>query len=386
MNRLVSILVFSCCTLFGKSDSLESPNAIFERQVDTIMRKYKGIGLSVVLVKDNRIDFSKSFGYNPDYSNPNSRDTIRSTDVSWIASISKTFIATAIMQLEEKGRLSLDDDVNKYLDFRVSNPYYPDIPITIRMLMCHISSLDGEKVCNNFDLLSPQLNPEYKSFYTDYAPGTNYSYCNIGYNLLGAVIEKVSDQRFDDYISESIMKPLGLYGGYDVTKLDKSRFVWPRYYNSKTKTFLNLKSVYNINNDKLNDYVLGYSTPCLYPPGGMIISALDLAKFMLVHMNIGEYGGVRIISAESEKEMRRSQNGKNYGLALAHYAYIISGVELLGMTGGSKGFHTAMFFHPTEKYGFIVICNGCTSKTINGIQMNQEVVREMYNCFIRNKK
>lgn len=383
MYRLILILIFSCCTLFIKSERLKYPIVELERQVEAIMRKYKGIGLSVVLVKDNRIDYSKSFGYNPDYSNPNARDTIRSTDISWIASISKTFIATAIMQLEEKGCLSLDDDVNKYLGFRVSNPYYPDTPITIRMLMCHISSLDGEKVCNNFDLLSPLFNPDFKSFYTDFAPGTNYSYCNIGYNLLGAVIEKVSDQRFDDFIGENIMKPLGLYGGYDITKLDKSRLVWPRYYNLKTKSFLNLKSVYNINNDELNDYVLGYSTPCLYPPGGMKISALDLAKFMLVHMNLGEYGGVRIISAESEKEMRRSQNGKSYGLALAHYNNIISGVELLGMTGGSKGFHTAMFFHPTEKYGFIVVCNGCSSKAVNGIEMNREVVREMYNYLIK---
>lgn len=383
MYRLILILIFSCCTLFIKSERLKYPIVELERQVEAIMRKYKGIGLSVVLVKDNRIDYSKSFGYNPDYSNPNARDTIRSTDISWIASISKTFIATAIMQLEEKGCLSLDDDVNKYLGFRVSNPYYPDTPITIRMLMCHISSLDGEKVCNNFDLLSPLFNPDFKSFYTDFAPGTNYSYCNIGYNLLGAVIEKVSDQRFDDFIGENIMKPLGLYGGYDITKLDKSRLVWPRYYNLKTKSFLNLKSVYNINNDELNDYVLGYSTPCLYPPGGMKISALDLAKFMLVHMNQGEYGGVRIISAESEKEMRRSQNGKSYGLALAHYNNIISGVELLGMTGGSKGFHTAMFFHPTEKYGFIVVCNGCSSKAVNGIEMNREVVREMYNYLIK---
>ena len=348
------------------------------------MQKYEGIGLSVALVKDNKIYYSKTFGYKPDYSNSQKRDTIRSVDVSWIASISKTFIATAVMQLVEEGRLALDDDVNNYLDFKISNPKYPEKPITIRMLMCHISSLDGNNVCNDFEKLSPQYNPNYKTYYTDFAPGTNYSYCNTGYNLLGAIIEKASGQRFDEYIDEHIMKPLGLYGGYDVSKLERSRLVWPKYYNQKTKKYLNVKNIYNYDKDKMDHYVLGYSTPCLYPPGRMTMSASDLAKFMLAHMNYGEYNGVRIISAESEKEMRRVQNGDTYGLALAHYMNIINGVELLGMTGGSKGFHTAMFFHPSKKYGFIVICNGCNSKAYNGIQMNREVIREMYNCFIKN--
>ena len=115
----------------------------------------------------------------------------------------------------------------------------------------------------------------------------------------------------------------------------------------------------------------------------MKISATDLAKFMLMHMNNGKFGkGKRIIKKVSEKEMRKVQNGKAYGLALAHYKDIIKDVELIGMTGGSRGIHSVMFFHPKEKYGFIVLCNGCTSDSLNGIQMNSEIVNELYNHFI----
>lgn len=179
------------------------------------------------------------------------------------------------------------------------------------------------------------------------------------------------------------MKPLNHYGGFDVTRLDSSRFIKTRYYNKKTKKFINVKSTYIYDKNKIDHYVLGKSTPCLYAPGGMKISVTDLAKFMLMHMNNGLYNGARLISDESEKEMRKVQNGKSYGLALAHYNNILQGKELIGMTGGSRGIHSVMFFHPEEKYGFIVVCYGCTSTSTNGIQMNREIVREMYNHFIK---
>ena len=357
----------------------------FDERVKSIMQDYNCYGVSVVLVKDNKISFSKTFGYNPDYSDSTLRKPIRNDDISWIASISKTFLTTAIMQLQERGLLSVDDDVNKYLDFPVRNPNFPDKPITIRMLMYHTSSLNGKKLCENLDQLQPQLNKNYKSYYKDYAPGDDFSYCNIGYNLLAAIIEKVSGKRFDVYLDENIMKPLNLYGGYDITKLDSTKFIKTMRYSQKSKKFSKVKNTYDYNREKVDNYVLGYSVPCFWPPGGMKISATDLARFMLMHMNYGQYGdGVRIISEDSERKMREYvPYGKHkYGMALAHYTNIIKGVKLIGMTGGSRGIHSVMFFHPEKKYGFVVICNGCTSKSTNGIQMNREIVRAMYDCFI----
>ena len=357
----------------------------FDERVRSIMQDYDCYGVSLVLVKDNRISFSKTYGYNPDYSDSTLRKPIRNDDISWIASISKTFITTAIMQLQERGLLSVDDDVNKYLEFPVRNPNYPDKPITIRMLMYHTSSLNGKKDCWNFDQLQPQLNKNYKSYYMDYAPGDDFSYCNLGYNLLAAIIEKVSGKRFDEYLDANIMKPLNLYGGYDITKLDSTRFIRTMRYSQKSKKFRKVKVTYKYNKERVDNYVLGYSVPCFWPPGGMKISATDLARFMLMHMNYGQYGdGARIISEDSERKMREyiPYGLHKYGMALAHYTNIIWGVELVGMTGGSRGIHSVMFFHPEKKYGFVVICNGCTSKSMNGIQMNREIVRAMYDCFI----
>lgn len=383
MIRLVSTLLLFIYSLLAYCEGVGNNESVFENSIHRIMQDYEAVGISMVLVKENQISFSKSYGYKPNNVYPMLRDSINKDDISWIASITKTFIATAIMQLVEKSILDLDDDVNNYLDFKIVNPYFPDTPITIRMLLSHISSLNGNVAIDSFDQLSPNTNKNYKSYYLKKMPGTTYDYCNIGYHLLAAIIEKVTGMRFDGYIDQHIMKPLNLYGGFDVTKLDSTRFIKTRWYNKKTKKYLNVKSTYSIDRKQIDHYLLGKSTPCLYAPGGMKISATDLAKFMMMHMNDGQYDGISIISEDSEREMRKVQNGKTYGLALAHYGNIIKGKELIGMTGGSRGIHSVMFFHPKEKYGFIVICYGCTSPSTNGIQMNRKIVQAMYDYYVK---
>lgn len=381
---LLVITLFPFSSLLANNGQSDE-SKVFTHNVRRIMQEYDAVGVSVVLIKNNEISFSQSFGYNPSFSNPQARDSIRSNDLFYMASISKTFVATAIMQLVEKGVIALDDSVNHYLDFPITNPYYPNIPITIRMLLCHRSSLNDIDTYQNFDNLRPEINSDYKSFYKEYEPGANYNYSNLGYNLLAAIIEKVTGLRFDLYIDNNIMKPLNLYGGYDITKLDSSRFVRTRRYNKETKKFVNVKTAYFYDEEIIDNYVLGYNVSSLRPAGGMKISATDLATFMLVHMNEGKYkDGKRILSKHSEHEMRKVQKGnKGYGLGLSHYDNIIPHEDLIGNTGGARGSHTAMFFHPKRKYGFVVICNGCTSKSANGIEMNKKIVREMYNCFIK---
>ena len=356
---------------------------VLHSRILPLIENHECIGLSVVVVKDNNIIYYDSFGYNPDYSDSTKRTPIKREDINYIASISKTFVSTAIMQLKEKGILKLDDDVNKYLAFSVRNPHYPEIPITIRMLLTHRSSLNNLNYTVTFDhfnLLIPEKNKDYSQCYNNYKPDTDYDYCNYGYVILGAIIENITRLRLDDYIDKFIMKPMGLYGGFNVEKLDSSRFV-RAYLHSKGK-FVKPIDVYKP--DKyLKDYVLGFSTPALHPADGMIISSYDLAKFMLMHMNDGQYkNGKRIISSESEKEMRIApKDNRNYGLALAHYSFL-NGVDLIGMTGGARGMHTAMYFNPDEKYGFVVFCNGCNSASAADEGLNKLVVKELFSTFI----
>ena len=238
-------------------------------EIRSIMDRYDAVGLSAVVVKDNRVIYSESFGYNPDYSAPELRRPIRNDGVYWLASVSKTFISTAIMQLVEKGKVRLDDDINNYLGFKVNNPKYPTVPITVRMLLSHRSSLNDDQYGWSLDKFIQGCNEGKPGSFNDYAPGAKYDYCNLGYSLLGAIIENVTGKRFDVYIDSKIIAPLRLYGSYNLTKIDRNRLVRAYNYDTKSQSFKGSPSVYNYSSveNSLKDYRLGYSTASLSPAG-----------------------------------------------------------------------------------------------------------------------
>lgn len=352
-------------------------------QIERIRSKYDNIGLAVVVVKNNRIVYSETFGYNPDPSDPTKGVPINTDDIFYIASVSKTFVGTAIMQLVEKGRLSLEDDVNRYLDFSLRNPRFPDNPITIRMLLAHRSSLKKNAHYMGFDKINPEISEDTQGYFNDYRPGAKAEYSNLGYAILGAVIEKASGQRFDAYVQEHILKPLKLYGGYDVSKLNNTKFVRSCQYNAKKACFEVQKKHFVADTLKFNQYRLGYSTPLLGPAGGLKISANDLAKYMIMHMKGGKKNlFCRVLSKKSEATMRERQNKTLYGLSFVYFKKVLPGVTLIGMQGGYYGMHTSMYFHPEKKYGFVVLCNGCHSKTKDDVGLNNEVIRMLYDSII----
>lgn len=360
-----------------------APYDSINNKIERIRGKYDNIGLAVVVVKNNRIVYSETFGYNPDPSDPTKGVPINPDDIFYIASVSKTFVGTAIMQLVEKGRLSLEDDVNRYLDFSLRNPSFPDVPITIRMLLSHRSSLKKNAHYIDFDKVNPEIAEDTQACFNDYRPGAKAEYSNLGYAILGAVIEKASGQRFDVYVQEHILKPLKLYGGYDVSKLDNTKFVRSCQYNAKKACFEVQKKHFDVDTLKFNQYRLGYSTPLLGPAGGLKISANDLAKYMIMHMKDGRKNlFCRVLPKKSEATMRERQNKTAYGLSFVHFKKVIPGVTLIGMQGGKYGMHTSMYFHPGKKYGFVVLCNGCHSKTQDDVGLNNEVIRMLYDSII----
>ncbi len=384
MKRVfVSVL---CCVIGIQCFTNSHKSGDLDFEVSKVMRQYDCIGLSVVVVKNNIIWYKNTYGYNPDYKDESKRDTIPQNGIFWWASVSKTFISTAIMQLVEQRMLSLDDDVNDYLDFSIRNPRFPKSPITVKMMLSHRSSLNDKGYRYGFEKLIPEINNNYGINYNDYEPGSDYFYCNMNYNLLAAIVEKVSKKRFDVYIRENITKPLGLYGSFNRLDLDSVRLIKTYTYDAKTKRY---KKFFHpkdrlYGEDTLQNYIIGRSTPIFSPAGGMRATTIDLAKWMMLHMNYGTYKKTKILSKESELEMWKPRSpGRNYGFAFSHYDKVVKGESFVGMTGGSCGIHSLFFFNPKKKYGFVVICNGCTSKSANGGEMNYEIVRTLYNYFIK---
>lgn len=370
----LTVLLSFSCQAHAKHEGLTN-------RINELMKESEAIGVSVIAVKGNKICYQESFGYNPDYNDTTKRNPIRKNDVFRIASISKTFVATAIMQLVEKGQINLDNDINNYLSFKVRNPHYPDVPITVRMLLSHRSSITDSqygKYRNSLDMFKQKDIIDLRPFFEEYKPGTKYKYSNYGFNLLGAIIENVTQTRFDTYIEKNILKPLRIKGSYNVSKIDSKRFVWAYSYDKQKKKYAKSPSMYKSFDKEVNDYVLGESTAIFSPCGGMKLSIRDLAKYMRMHMNYGKCRGTRILTKESEELLWKTVSNK-YGLGFMHSSYGLENVDMIGHQGGAYGIHSTMFFNPQDKYGFIVICNGCNS----GHTLDEQIVRELYHHFIR---
>lgn len=375
MKGIFFTILFVFSPLAGWADDVKT-------EITALMDEYHAIGVAVVVVKDNKIVYSYSFGYK------NIEDSVplRTTDLFRIASISKTFVGTAIMQLLEKKKLSLDDDVNRYLGFTIRNPKFPDIPITIKMLLCHRSSINDSQGYKTFDKINPVTDSQYSKCYSEYEPNSKYAYSNLNYNLLGAIIEKVTGERFDRYIYQNILSPLKLNGSFNVLDLDSLQFVRPYFINKNGVPHYS-RDAFNPYLSELQDYKLGYSTPILSPAGGMKLSAPDLAQYMMMHMNNGKNRGIRVLSRKNELLMRTPPVKKqSYALSLYRDGNIIPGEVLVGHTGGAYGFKTAMFFHPEKHYGFVVFSNGYRDSDKGSEDFRSQVIRILYKKLIENKE
>ncbi len=374
--KLKLVLPFIGLMLLTFSSMAQFDNA--ESAIRKIMTDHPVVGLSVAVVKEGNLIYTHSFGLKDVENNlPLTNDNLFR-----IASISKSFTVTSLMQLIEKKKLKLVDDASKLMGFTVRNPRYPDKIITLKMLLSHTSSINDSQGYFTLDAIDPAKNPDWKKCYNDYEPGKGYMYCNLNFNMAGSILEKYSGVRFDHYVVNHVLAPLSLRGGYNVNDLNTSSFANIYDYNLDSAKFIPSPGAYAPRKQEIDNYVMGYSTPLFSPTGGMKISAHDLARYMQMHMNEGRLDGNKIISRKSEREMRKPlSEEENYGLALLNTSKLIPGENLIGHTGSAYGLFSAMFFEPKKKFGIVVISNGCHPGYTDG---NNTVIREVVNALYNN--
>src|SRR5665213_3480932 len=166
-------------------------------------------GAVVVVVKDNQLLFAKGYGYADKAVH---RAVDPETTLFRVASISKLFTWTAVMQQVELGKLNLDLDINTYLDFKIPDTF--PAPITLRNLMTHTSGF--EEVNKNTYAVDagsmPTLGALLKTWVPErmYPPGTVVAYSNYGAALAGYIVERVSHEHLEDYVARHILAPLGM--------------------------------------------------------------------------------------------------------------------------------------------------------------------------------
>lgn len=176
-----------------------------EQQVDNIMEENKFSG-SILLVEDNKVKIAKGYNMaNSETMHLNGPDT-----VFQIGSLTKAFTAAAIMQLQEMGKLNINDSVQKYIE------NYPYENVTLYQLLTHTAGIPN--LTEFPDFISTMDIPvsvsenivKFLNKPLEFEPGSQFAYSNSGYILLGAVIENVSGQAYSQYIEEHIMSPLGM--------------------------------------------------------------------------------------------------------------------------------------------------------------------------------
>ncbi len=368
---------------FGKiqAQNFKTQVAKAEAGIKEVMDSSNVVGFSVAVVKHHKIIYTHSFGLKDIEKNIPLTDN----SIFRIASISKSFTATSIMQLVEAGKLSLDDDFSKLVGFPVRNPKFPNTVITLRMIMSHTSSVNDSQGYFSLDVIDPAKNKDFAKCYNDYEPGKGYAYCNLNFNMTGAVIEKTAGERFDLYVKHHILDPLGLYGGYCVDSLDKSRFATLYEYNTDSFKLIAATAAYNPRSEEIKNHVLGVTTPIFSPTGGMKISATDLAKYMIMHSQKGKYKGVRIISENSATQMQtKLSDEEGYGLALETTEKLIPGEVMCGHTGSAYGLYSAMFFNAQKDFGIVVISNGIGNTYDSGFNyVIKAAVNKLYDAFIK---
>jgi hypothetical protein len=212
------------------------------------------------------------------------------------------------------------------------------------------------------------------SAFANKKPGSYFQYCNLGFGTLGAIVEKIANKRFDLYVRENIISPLGMNASYNVDHftLDQIAHIATLYRRSGVQWIPqadDYNGVQPVPRD-LSTYTIGEDAFIFSPTGGMRTTALDLAKFMMAHMNNGMYRGARILRDTSAITMHapkwnyNGSNGANegfwnkYGYAFQTTETLIPGQRLIGVPGEAYGLLSDMYFSPDSMYGIVFITNG----------------------------
>lgn len=314
-------------------------------------------GIESVIIKDGNLKWDKAWGY-ADIPN---NISVQSQHIFMLGSISKTLIATALMQLWEQGAFQLDDDINLYLPFQVHHPNYPNDIITIRMLTAHTSGLCDD--WNKIDIVYGDSPISIGSFLFDYfdpsgvyydstqnfcsfKPGTDWEYSNVGTTLAAYIVEEISGIPFDQYCNQNIFQPLCMentsfkLSGFIDTTLIARPYSWDG------------SAYYDVG-------LLGFP---IYPAGLLRTSAPSLARFMKMYMQYGTLGSTTILDSSTISLMMSTQFPtvtNAYGQGIFFYEYYHPNGDILwGHAGGFYGCSTDMFFNYEKNTGVIVFGNG----------------------------
>jgi CubicO group peptidase (beta-lactamase class C family) len=297
----------------------------------------------IVVVKDGHVLFAKGYG---SANVAERKPVVVDATLFRVASITKLFTWTSVMQLVEQGKLDLDRDVNEYLDFKILPGFGK--PITLRNLMTHTAGFEetfaGGQVQKYDQLVSLR---EYLIKHQPariFPPGELVAYSNYGADVAGYIVERVSGEPFADYVTNHILKPL---------RMDHSTIREPL----PPALLKNLSEGYLTASDEkpFPFQILG-----AVPAGGLDTTGTDMATFMMAQLQNGSYDGVQILKPETAVLMHSPQStmapGMN-GFDLGFYQENRNGLRIVSHGGDLAAYHSELYLLLDKNVGVFMSFN-----------------------------
>ncbi len=329
--------------------------AFFDGLVPLQMERSDVAGATVLVVKDGKELLKKGYGYS-DLTKKAAVDP--DTTMFRLASISKLFTWVSVMQLVEQGKLDIDADVNNYLDFKIAPAFGK--PITLRNLMTHTGGF--EEVVHDIIFVDPKRTHTLRDFLIAnqprrmYPPGEIPAYSNYGVGLAGYIVQRVSLEPFEQYVSEHIFQPLGM---------KHSSFNQPM----TAELAPDVSDGYRANTEKP---AIGFEIFNPAPAGGVSSAAGDMERFALALLNGGELDGHRILKTETRDEMWTPQFDASPALppiCMGFYQTWRNDLRFIGHDGDLVAFHSMFLMEPTQKLVVFVSYNSAGSASRNRAEL-----------------
>lgn len=347
---LFLLIALSACVCLSVAVPDNGPRTIAElqAQIENALKVTHTTGAAIAIVSRDKAEWVAGLGTADVATNK----PVTSKTPFLIGSISKSFAALAVLKLQEEGRLKLSDTLRQWVpEYAFDNPWEVTDPVRLVHLLEHTSGLPDltmrEFAFNNSEpiTLKEALAVAPQNRYARWRPGTRQAYSNVGPALIAAVIEKVTGQRFEDYVQENLFAPLGMAGaGYFLTP--------------------------EVEQNLVKSYQPDGRTPAPYQhlvyraTGTIHASAEDMANYVRFYLQRGSLDGHLILQPSSIDRMEvpgtlpAVREGVTWGYGLCLGSRFPEGYELIGHDGGISGAALATFnYNKQSGRGYAIMIN-----------------------------
>jgi CubicO group peptidase (beta-lactamase class C family) len=314
--------------------------------IEEVMQAYDLPGMAIGIVKDNEIVYAQGFGYK----NIDTKQPVTNTTLFHMASISKPFVATAVMQLVEQGKIDLEAPVTTYLPyFKLDDKRYTDI--TIQQMLSHISGMPDVE---DYEWNNPQYDEgaleRYVRSLADkkmrFDPGESWAYSNMAFECLGDVIAKVSGMSFADYEKEHILDPAGM---------KESTFLKPEHLPENWASG-HLRTTRTVAWE-------GYPYNRMHGPSSTLHSnTIEMCNWAIINMKRGTRAGQKILEPDSydllwKPWFKIGGEDSEVAVGLSWFLGSHRGEKTISHSGGDTGFNTYLTLLPEKSSAVVVLCN-----------------------------